>query len=272
MMKNFLKMNYIKTFLFSILFLICISTFSQKVIELKNEAYTYNEKLKYRVYYHSLLTGKLTAGIATLEIGDKPVKVANRHTYHIEAIGKSKGLFNLFYKVHDRFETFIDEDSLVPLSFLRRTREGGYVVDDDVVFDHTNLVATSRQETKKIQPNTQDIISAFYYARTLNFSNLKTGQNFPMIFYLDDSVYTSVIQYLGKEVIEIELGKFKCLKFKPMVVTGEAFDDPYPMTLWISDDKNRIVLLAESEIIVGSVKMELLKFSGLRNPLTSKID
>jgi len=264
-------MKHIKSSLIFLILLISLSAVSQDIAKLKNEAYTYNEKLKYRVYYYSMITGKVTAGIATLEIANKPAKVANRNTYHVEAIGKSKGLFNLFYKVHDRFETFIDEDSLVPLSFIRRTREGGYVVDDDVVFDHNNLTATSRQETKKIKPNTQDIISAFYYARTLDFANLKPGQNFPMVFYLDDSVYTSVIQYLGKETIEIDMGRFKCLKFKPMVVTGEAFSEPYPMTLWISDDKNRIPVLVESEIIIGSVKMEILKYSGLRNPPTSKI-
>jgi len=265
-------MNYIKTLLFFILIFVGISVFSQNNAKLKNEAYTYGEKLKYRLYYHSLLTGKMTAGIASMEIEKNAVIMSGRNTYHIEAIGKSKGIFNWFYKVHDRFETFIDEDSLVPLSFIRRTHEGGYVVNDDVIFDHVNLVATSKQETKKIEPNTQDIISAFYYARTLDFSNLKAGDSFPLVFYLDDSVYTSIIKYLGKEEINIEAGKFKTMKFKPMVVTGDAFSDPYPMTLWISDDKNRIPLLVESAVVVGSVKMELIKYSGLRNPLTSQVE
>lgn len=236
-----------------------------------NEAFTFGEKLKYRVYYHSLLTGKVTAGIATMEIGNKPVKVAGRDTYYIEAIGKSKGVFNWFYKVEDLFSTNVDKDSLVPLSFKRRTREGGYVVDDDVAFDHDSLIASSRQKSIKIPKYTQDIISAFYYARTLDFSHLKDGQTFPVVFYLDDSVYTSIIKYIGKEEIKIDEGKFRTLKFKPMVVVGEAFDDPYPMTLWISDDKNKIPLLIESEVIIGSVKMELLKFSGLRNPIASEI-
>jgi hypothetical protein len=37
------------------------------------------------------------------------------------------------------------------------------------------------------------------------------------------------------------------------------------MDLWISDDRNHIPILARSEVIVGSVKMELVKFTGLRN-------
>jgi len=260
-----------KTLLSFIAVLISLTGFSQTNVGTTNEAWDYGEKFKYRVYYYSMLTGKVNAGIATMEIGEKPVKIGGRNTYHIEAIGKSKGVFNLFYKVHDRFETFIDEDSIVPLKFIRRTREGGYEVDDDVIFDHSLLTATSLQETKPIKPFTQDIISAFYYARTLDFTGVKEGETFPVVFYLDDSVYTSVIQYLGKEIIKIEQGKFRCMKFKPMVVTGEAFDEPYPMTMWISDDKNRVPLLVESEVIIGSVRMELLKYSGLRNPHTAKI-
>jgi hypothetical protein len=260
--------------LFILLFVLsaALNCFSQiNISNRTNEAFTFGEKLKYRVYYHSLLTGKLTAGIATMEIADKSVKVAGKNTYHIEAIGKSKGVFNWFYTVHDRFATWVEVDSLIPLSFLRRTNEGDYKVEDDVVFDHTNLIATSRQEAKKIPKYTQDIISAFYYARTLDFTNLKDGQTFPLVFYLDDSVYTSIIKYTGKETIKIEHGEFRCLKFKPMVIVGEAFDDPYPMTIWISDDKNKVPLLIESEVIIGSVKLELLKYSGLRNPMTSKV-
>lgn len=260
-----------KIFFLLIVFITAPSLFAQKKLSPANNAFTYNEKLKYRVYYHSLLTGNVTAGIATMEIDKHPVQIQGRNTYHITAIGQSKGVFNWFYKVNDRFETFIDEDSLVPLSFIRRTKEGGYIVNDDVVFDRVHNTATSRQETKEIYPRTQDIISAFYYARTFDFSNIKAGEMFPVDFYLDDSVYTSVIKYLGKETIEIDLGKFRCMKFKPMVVTGEAFDEPYPMTMWISDDENKVPLLIESEVIIGSVRMELLKLSGLRNPMKAKV-
>lgn len=260
-----------KTYLLFIAFISVLGVFGQKNIPHSNKAFSYNEKLRYSVYYHSILTGNVTAGIATMEISKDPVKVAGRNTYHIVATGKSKGIFNWFYKVHDRFESFLDVDSLVPLSFIRRTQEGGYIVDDDVVFDRVNLVATSRQETKKIQSNTQDIISAFYFARTFDFSNIMTGDMFPVDFYLDDSVYTSTIQYLGKETIKIGMGKFRCMKFKPMVVVGEAFDDPYPMTLWISDDENKVPMLIVSEVIIGSVRLELIKQSGLRNPFAAEV-
>jgi hypothetical protein len=85
-------------------------------------------------------------------------------------------------------------------------------------------------------------------------------------------VYISVIQYLGKEVVKTKAGKFRCLKFKPMVATGKVFSNPYPMTLWVTDDKNRLPILVESAVSVGSVKAELISFSGLANPTEAKLD
>ncbi|KAF5028606.1 hypothetical protein DSECCO2_657320 [anaerobic digester metagenome] len=76
---------------------------------------------------------------------------------------------------------------------------------------------------------------------------------------------------MGKEVIKTELGSVSCLKFKPMVIKGNVFSEPYPMVLWISDDKNRLPVLVQSAVIVGSVKMELVEYEGLRNPMHALI-
>ena len=84
--------------------------------------------------------------------------------------------------------------------------------------------------------------------------------------------WQKINSFLGKEIVETEIGTFNCLKFSPMMATGEVFDDPYPLSVWITDDKNHIPVLLESKIIVGSVKIELIKYSGLANPLTSEIE
>ncbi|MCP4296481.1 MAG: DUF3108 domain-containing protein, partial [Proteobacteria bacterium] len=103
-------------------------------------------------------------------------------------------------------------------------------------------------------------------------TDAKEGQNYPVDFYLDDSVYVSVVQFAGRELVETDLGVFRCLAFMPMVVTGEVFSNPYPMKLWVTDDENKLPILGKSEVVVGSVKMELIKFSGLRHPIDARID
>lgn len=244
---------------------------SQPINQIENNAFKRGEKLTFRVYYQSLLTGKVTAGEAKIEVRSKRSTKNNRPVYHIIGTGESKGAFNFFFKVNDRFETFIDEEGLFPWYFIRRTREGGYKKDDEVTFDHNRNLATSRNAVKKIPQNVQDIVSVFYYARTLNIDGVKQGDSFPLSFYLDDSVYVSKIIFLGKEQIKTETGTYNCLKFKPMVATGDVFKEPYPMELWVTDDANRIPVLVQSAVIVGSVKMELMSYEGLRNPLRSLV-
>ncbi|MEI7660759.1 MAG: DUF3108 domain-containing protein [Bacteroidota bacterium] len=257
-------------FLLLLLFCSLLTGFSQSFRPVKNEAFARGEKLKFRAYYESYVTGKVTAGIATLEVDQAAKQVDGRNVYHIIGEGHSKGAFNWFYKVSDRFESFIDEEYLFSWSFIRRTHEGNYSYSDDVKFNQYSGSALSTRANKKIPPGTQDILSAFYFARTLDMSNVSPGQNIPITFFLDDSLYISQIQFAGRELVITDLGSFRCLRFKPMVATGNVFSQPYPMDLWITDDKNHLPILAQSAVIVGSVKLELIGFSGLANPVASQ--
>ena len=244
---------------------------AQELVPLRNYAFSLGEKFKFRAYYDSFVTGKVTAGVATLEVRHEKEQFSGRNTYHVIGEGKSKGAFNLFFKVDDRFETYIDEEYLVPWYFIRRTREGDFTKDDEVRFNQYSNTASSRTANKAVPPGIQDIISAFYLARNFDFSGAKNGDTYPITFFLDDSVYVSVIQFAGREDVETDLGRFRCMRFKPMVVTGNVFSQPYPMYVWISDDSNHIPVLARSEVIVGAVKLELIHYQGLANPLTSLV-
>lgn len=230
------------------------------------------EEGKYRVYYDSWLTSGLSAGVGIISIKDDVRQFHGRNTFHLEVIGRSVGFFNWFFKVDDRFESFIDEEAIIPYHFIRRTREGSYVYEDDVDFDHTNHIAKSRRAEKSIPPDVQDIVSAFYYMRTIDFTDAKINQEYMLNFFLDDSAYVSKIVYLGKEIVETKFGKFRCLKFKPMVAQGEMFQEPYPMAIWVTDDRNKVPILVRSTVIVGSVKIELIKIEGLRYPMEAKLD
>ena len=259
-----------------ILFIVVLTIFTidaagQNLRKVENTSFQRGEKIVYRVYYDSWVLSNVTAGEASLEIMQNNEKVAGRNTMHVVGIGKTKGLFNLFFKVVNRYETYIDEEAIAPLIFIRRINEGGYIINQDVYFNHYTNKAKSNTATVDVAPYVQDIISAFYFARTYDFANAKVGDEYDVTFFLDDSVYVSKILYDGKEVISNRMGTFNTLRFKPMVLTGTVFSQPYPMTLWISDDKNKIPIMLESGILVGSVKMELIDYKGLKNPITSKI-
>jgi hypothetical protein len=262
-------------FLFSFLFIVHCSFFNlsaQELTPVVNRAFKPGERFRFRVYYDSFLTGKVTAGVATLEVKPDLAEMNGRYCYHIVGEGKSKGAFNWFFKVDDRFESYIDTGYLVPWFFVRHTREGDYRYEDEVRFNHFSGSASSTRKNKKIPPGIQDILSSYFFLRNADISNLKPGNYIAIHFFLDDSVYVSRILYDGKEIVETDLGAFRCLRFKPMVATGNVFSQPYPMEIWVTDDLNHIPILAKSAVIVGSVKMELTDYRDLANPMGAKIN
>lgn len=254
------------------IFLFCsLSVFSQSYRTIRNTAFDRGEKLTFRVAFNSSLTGSITGGKATLEVKDENKIINNRSTYHVVGEGKTTGLIELFYKIHDRFESYFDQQAFIALQFTRRTRENSYKKDDLVIFRQNDHLAVSLSKIVKVPSNIQDIISAFYYARTLDISDLEPGGIIHVPFFLDDSVYNSRVIFKGRETVKTKLGKFRCIAFRPMVATGYAFDDPYPITIWITDDANRLPILIESEQSVGRARVELISYSGLLNPITAKL-
>jgi hypothetical protein len=235
-----------------------------------NTAFQDGEHLRYRVYYSSIFTGNVTAGYATIDVNDHDKQMFGRDVWQIVGAGTSRRAFDWFFKVRNRYESFVDKKAFVPYLFVRRTREGDYIKDDDVYFYHDEGLAVSRTARKPIPENVQDFVSALYFMRTLSLSDFSADSSYYVDFFLDDSVYVSKIKYLGTEYIRTGLGTFRTLKFAPMMATGNVFADAYPMYVWVTDDKNKLPILAEAKVIVGSIKMELIQHHNLKNPLNSR--
>jgi Protein of unknown function (DUF3108) len=257
-------MKFIRTIL--LMFFCSLTAYGQVPFrQIKNQAFKAGEILEYRIHY-----GFVDAGEARIEVKQNLTQINNRQCYHVVGIGETKGAFDWFFKVRDRYESYFDSEALMPWVFIRRVEEGSYTKSQNVTFDHFKKSATSEKVIIPVPMYVQDLISAFYYARTLDFTNAKPGAVFPIDAYLDDEVFQMNIKYIGKEQINTKLGTFNCIKFRPVLLEGRVFKEEEDMTVWISDDKNRIVIRAEAEILVGSLKMDLKGYSGLANTLTSK--
>lgn len=242
------------------------SAFGQVYRQVNNQAFKAGEILEYRIHY-----GFVDAGIGRLELKQEFAYLNNRKCYHVVGIGHTKGAFDWFFKVRDRYESYFDSEAIMPWVFIRKVEEGSYSKSQHVTFDHHKKTATSEKVTIPVPMYVQDLVSAFYYARNLDFESAKPGAIFPIDAYLDDEVFQMNIKYIGKEQINTKLGTFNCIKFRPLLLEGRVFKEEEDMTVWVSDDKNRIVVRAEAEILVGSLKMDLNGYSGLANPLSSKV-
>jgi hypothetical protein len=110
-----------------------------------------------------------------------------------------------------------------------------------------------------------------YYARNVDFNKFKVNDKIPFDMFLDDQVNHLYLRYMGKEIIKTRFGRFRSIKIKPLLVKGTMFEGGEKMTVWVSDDPNRLILRIESPITVGSVKVDMMKYKNLRHPLTSLI-
>lgn len=229
-----------------------------KLRTLNNTAFKPGERLTYRVHY-----GFIDAGTAELEVSSSTSNIGQRECYHVIGSGRSVGAFDWFFKVRDKYESYIDREAMVPWLFVRNISEGGYKKSQRVVFKQYQDSAASEKKTIAVPDNTQDLISAFYYARTIDFSKASPGQIFPINGYLDDEVLPLNIRFIGRENISTKFGTFRCIKFRPMLQEGRVFKDNEDMTVWISDDLNKIPVRVQTDILVGSIKMDLNGFENL---------
>ncbi len=264
-----LKVGWNKVSTLPLFLLLSLPLSAQDYRQWENNAFQKGEKMHYRVFYNSMLTGNVKAGDASLSIKSKPEMVRNRKTMHIKAEGNTRGAFSFFFKVMNRYETFIDEQAIVPILFRQNLREAKYRKNQTIYFNQENNYAIVDNEIVKTTENVQDIISSLYFMRTYNFDTAKVGDVYNIQFLLNDSVHVSRILFEGREKIKTKKGSFHTLRFRPEVLIGDVFSQEYPMTLWVSDDKNKILIAAKTEIIVGSLRMEITDYSGLKNPLTS---
>lgn len=232
----------------------------------KNSAFQIGEMLKYRVTY-----GFMDAGETVLEVKPTSKKGDNRSLYHVVGTGKTLGGFNAIYRVHDVYESFIDQKSIMPWYFVRNVDEGGYRINQKYTFKHNYQKVNNGSKDFKVPMGIQDMISSFYKARTLDFTNAKKGQVYSFKCFMDDEIYELKIKYKGDEEIKIRKGKFKVHKFVPVVQTGRYFESEEDVQFWVTADKNKIPVLVKAKIPVGVVKMHLIGWSGLKNDLSSKI-
>lgn len=226
-----------------------------------NNAFKAGEKLTYRLHY-----GIINAGEAVLEVKPDLLPINGRKVYHIVGSGYSTGTTDWFFKVRDSYETYMDQDALLPWLFVRHVDEGGYKFSQNYAFNHyTKKVDVGNNEKIDIPTGIQDMVSAFYSARNLDLSNAKAGDVFTLNCFLDKEIWPLKIKFIERETIDTDLGQFRCLKFRPVVQQGRIFKKEEDLNVWISDDNNHIVVRAQANVLVGSIKMDIKGIKNLAN-------
>jgi hypothetical protein len=227
--------------------------------KIEQRSFREGEVLDYVIHY-----GFIDAGTARLELKKEDTKINGREVLHSVGTGRSLGAFDWFFKVRDKYETYIDEEGIFPHLFKRDVDEGGYTINQEYKFyQHKNVIDNGKEKVIDAPSYVQDMLSSFYYARTIDYSNAKKGDVFTIYSYVDEKVYPIKIKYKGVKTIGIRTGKYKCYLFNPVVQTGRIFKHEEDCNFYITCDQNKIPLLIEAKLMVGSIRMELSGYKGL---------
>lgn len=252
------------------------TAFSLKHNQTSMPPFQHGEHLTYKVYYH-FAGAWIGAGEVNFHVEDAG------NQYKMMARGKTYSSYEWFFKVDDYFESWVDKNTFFPNVSYRNVSEGKFKVFDKTTYNQKNKDAyfergrtsdnIDDKGTLKMTNMMHDVLSVLYYTRNINFDNMSSGENFAVNVMLDKQEYPLAVHFLGREERKIKgNGKHKTIKLAPQVVAGNVFKEGKGMKVWASDDQNKIPLYIESPVSVGSVRIVLSNYSGLRYPMTSKLN
>ncbi|WP_216616602.1 DUF3108 domain-containing protein [Marinifilum caeruleilacunae] len=262
------------------IFMVLLSIFagnsaSAQCVE-KNFAFEAGEKLTYRGYYN---WGFIWVAAGEVILSVEQSKYQEKDAYKFYGTGKNLKAFDWFFHLRDTLTSYAERETLAPLYFDRRTHEAKYHAHHEYWFNYSDSTILSKiqkrekpeqLDTLANKPCTFDILSVAYYVRNLDFSKYKKGDKIPLSMLVDNEIHSLYIRYKGLETIKTKSGeRFECLKFSPLLVKGTMFKGGEDMTVWLSNDDNRIPIQVEAKVLVGSVKGILDSYEGLRNSKNS---
>jgi len=250
---------------------------SQSIVE-QYPVFKSGERITYSAVYN---WGFIWINAGEVEFKVTKTKYKGNDAYHFNSFGTSLPSYDWLFKVRDYFQSYARIEDLAPLFFDRNTYEGGFSVHNQFTFNYKDsLIYSSTQnsdkpyteDTLRMGKNIYDVISGVYYIRNLDFDKYQVNDTIPVRMIIDNEIFDLYIRYLGKEVLKThDKRKFNTIKFSALLIEGTIFSGGEDLFVWVSDDLNRIPILVEAKILIGSVKATLTGTEHLKFPLSSEI-
>lgn len=273
-----IKNKYLNKFLLFFLLLITAEQVKSQNFVNQFPVFQSGEKITYKAVYNWGFIW-INAGFVLFKVEEKNWQ--GNEVYHFESSGSSLTSYDWLFKVRDYFQSYANKEDLSPYFFIRDTYEGGYKVDNKYRFNYTDSLIYSeienthkefKRDTLQLEKQVFDVVSGVYYIRNLNFNNYQINDTIPVTMIIDNEIFDLYIRYLGKEVLKThDKRKFRTIKFSALLVEGTIFKGGEDLTVWVTDDLNRVPVLVEAKILIGSVKATLDQTENLKFTLSSEI-
>lgn len=224
----------------------------------------------------------LKAGYATFST--KMSAIDSLQLLHIVGEGRTYKTYDWFFEVHDIYESYVDTSLMLPYQFVRNVDEDGYLINNKYTFNHeeqkayvhyrkTNNKTKQQDEYIDIGTCTQDVLSAVFYVRNIDYSQLEIDEEVPFKIMIDAEVFNVKIVYKGIEVKKVRKNdKFRCHKIQFDLIPGTIFAEEQTMTIWATADQNKVPVMVESPLRIGKAKFYMTDYEGLQYPMTALVN
>ena len=185
----------------------------------------------------------------------------------IRATAKTTAVVKALYPVEDVIQSTVDPETLLPLKYSQKLREGRHKRDDEITFDHTAGVAVwnrigDKKDTKTIEidKDTRDVLALTYKMRGSSFA---VGSNETFKVLVDDKLYDLSVKGVKKEKRDVaDYGDMDCLEVEPSAQFGGIFVRKGKVRLWFSEDARRLCVRMTGKVPLANVKAVLEKVTG----------
>jgi len=242
---------------------------------MQNNVFQDGERAVYTLYY-KMGPMWIGAGTVTFNVEER------EDDFKISAVGTTYSGYEWVFKIEDTFESHISKETLLPHTAIRDLEEGKYILWDKINFDQEANVAqyhrgknpdNTTMKEYDLEGCMHDVLSIVYYTRNIDFTEFQKGDSFPVSVWLDKHTYNLDVKYDGdQENVKVKgLGRFNVIKFSPQLVGGEVFEEDGVMEIFASNDENKLPLMINSPLKVGSVRAVLTEYNGLKYDMAAQI-
>lgn len=221
-----------------------------------------NETLRYVISYKWGAIHK-DAGDAVLSLRN------NGGNYILGLTARTKPWADKIFQVRDTLNAVLRINGLKPVSYTKSTHEGGKYARDHIVYTHSGNRVTAKCDRIKVKKgktnrstkslaatgSAYDMLSVFYYVRTLNYEKMKSGVMYKTTVFSGSKAESLMIKCLGKERIKLRDKRTVeawHLRFK--FTSDGKKKSSADMDTWVSTDARHVPLLLEGSLPVGKVK------------------
>lgn len=243
----------------------------------QNHAFTHGENIRLTVSFN---LGFISVKAAQANLIANCGTYNNVDVYNLELAAKTIKAFKSF-NIRDTLRAKVDPITLNPIFTQVQSHEDNYFSSYQTTytqkdtkhyarvqkFKRSGLVSDTTIITDKIY---LDVMSFLYQIRNINDKDLIVNKKYPFPMLFQNSTYELYWRYAGRETITVRKGEtYNCIKICPCFVEGTLFDKGEVMTIWLTDDQNRIPVFIEARLKIGSIKAVVENIKGNKFPISA---